>query len=453
MTGVSYMWCGAPTTTTLRPAFVLDGPAASVRGAFSRKPNMAPPLTYTAAVTPDAQHACQPGDATGLYPNTRYYYAAEVDGVLDRANVARAKTMPTLGRPLALTFGSCWAAPSQGSAHLPDHPVGNAIVAQHDAGANLHIFAGDFGYPNINTNDPARYRANYAEMCGIPAVAAIARSCAWDLVWDDHDFGPDNSNRTAPGRASAAAVYRQVVPQFDLPDSAGAIYHAYNMTPDVRVITTDLRYYRSPDSDPDDASKTMLGAEQKAWLKEEWLAAKNAGQLIVWVNTQIWCIDGPYATQGLNADGDHWGTFSTERAELDNYRAANGITDMVILTGDAHQICYRTGTDYSTAKTVPTPVFAAAAYSRTPAYRSGAWEACSPPAEGDGHYGVLRIARGESGGHLVDCDFHLVDPATGADTIEFSAPQQRFGMATAGLYSIGGQGANVGGGPQLVRVS
>lgn len=433
MTAVSYLWAGAATTSSLQAVFCLDG-SASVRAAFSTTADFAAP-TYSGTVSTDANNFARPGDVTGLTADTRYYYAAEIDGALDLTHVGRARTQPLAGT-IRMTFGSCWAGTGQGGATTPDHPVGAAVAAQD---AHVHLFLGDLGYPNNVLASETPYRTNYALLHSSPNFALMASSVAFDYVWDDHDFGPDNSNSTAAGRTQAATVYRQAVPHHPLSDT-GAIYHAFDAGPSVRVVVTDLRYYRSPDTDPDGPDKTMLGATQKQWLKDEWLAAKNAGKLIVWCSSSVWCIDGAYTTQGINADGDHWGAFTTERAELDDFRSENDVTDIMILFGDSHSIEYRLAVDYSAAQNVPAPCYGAAAYSRTPAYRPAAWDATSAPSDADGHYGAIEITPHPTGGWTVAADFHEVDVSTGADSIAFSAPEVSFSLAPppleAGLYAI-----------------
>lgn len=437
---VNYIWCGAPTSTSLRPIVVLDA-AASVRVAFSTSSSLTNPI-WSSTVSSDSLLACRPGNVTGLTPNTRYYYAAEVNGVLDTTNKAQARTLPSTKAPLRITFGSCWAATGQQYHGVENHPVGTAVSNQHDAGANMHLFCGDLGYLDNEINDPNPWADNFPKLHAMSHFKKMARSCAWASIWDDHDFGGNDSNGGFARKELASSTWRALVPMYDLTSSA-ALYQAFNLTPDVRVVISDLRYFRDSDSVADSASKTMMAPNQKAWLKDQWLAAKNAGQLIIWVTSSMWCIDGVYGTIGTNADGDGWWRFEDERRELDNYRASNGITDMIILTGDGHQISYRNRCDYSDTKTVPVPTYAAAAYSRRPAYREGAWDRTSTPMEGDGHYGVLNINPGPLRGWDVSCDFHRVDVVTGEDRVEFTA--------TAGFKGVASTLKSTGSGNVLVN--
>jgi hypothetical protein len=430
MPAVAYMWCGRPAVSSLQPRFVLDG-AGTVRAAVSATADFAAPV-YSAAVATDAQFVAKTAPVTGLAAGTRWYYAPEINGTLDLSNVGRARTLPASG-PLRVTFGSCWSGPGQtGVTSTPDHPVGAAVAAKD---ADLHIFHGDMGYPDIGVNDQTLFRANYALMHGLANFRTMMRNLTFDYIPSDHDATPNNGDSTSPGLPAFQTVYRQVIPSHDLPDTTG-VYHSFTSGDGrVRFVSTDLRSYRTPNSATDNTAKTMLGTVQKQWLKDQWLAAKQAGQLIVWVSEQIWCIDGTYVTSGINTDNDHWGAFTTERAELDNYRASNGIKNMVILCGDGHQISYRRNVDYSTAGGVGVPVYSAAAYSRTQAYRPGAWEQTSAAADADGHYALMTVTPLAGAGFDVGVEFHDVSTA-GVDVVAFSAPSVQLGVPAPGTYAV-----------------
>ncbi|MGC5271651.1 alkaline phosphatase D family protein, partial [Salmonella enterica] len=56
----------------------------------------------------------------------------------------------------------------------------------------------------------------------------------------------------------------------------------------VKFIMTDLRSDRDSVTNKDDANKSILGADQKAWLKKELLASNGKFPLIVWMSTVPW---------------------------------------------------------------------------------------------------------------------------------------------------------------------
>jgi alkaline phosphatase D len=278
-------------------------------------------------------------------------------------------------------------------------------IAERDPLMFVHL--GDIHYKNISVNDQDAYRLGIRQsITASPAVDAF-RNVALAYIYDDHDFGANNSDSTAPGRPAAAAVYRQATPHYPLA-GAGAAYQAWTIGR-VRFIMTDLRYERSPNSDTDNASKTMLGATQKAWLKAELLAAKDF-PVTVWLNTQIWSV------ASFVLDDDHWGVFNTERVEISNYLATNGITNVMQLTGDQHALGYKLAADYSTAQTAPMNIYCGASLDSPPLVRGANWDQVDPPGVGRGRYATLTVS--DIGTRVtVAWEGWAVDPDTGAESL------------------------------------
>jgi hypothetical protein len=104
----------------------------------------------------------------------------------------------------------------------------------------------------------------------------------------------------------------------------------------VRVIMTDQRSQRSSSWRPP-AGRTMLGAAQLQWLKDELTAAVGA-PLVIWVNTVPWI-----AAHGPGSD--NWGSYAPEREAVANHIQRLGLTRRVVmLSGDAHMLAIDDGT-------------------------------------------------------------------------------------------------------------
>ena len=110
----------------------------------------------------------------------------------------------------------------------------------------------------------------------------------------------------------------------------------------------------------DNASKTMLGTDQKTWFKAEIVAAEAANQVVVWGSTTSWVAPGGTGRE------DTWSRYTTERTELADYIKAQGMSDAVcVIAGDMHQMAYydpdnQTIGDYATGTGCNLPVCHAA---------------------------------------------------------------------------------------------
>lgn len=360
---VENAWSGATTPDGFTvKAKVVN--VTTVRLAVSQTPDLASPVYFgPLALDPDTISAYPPramfglpvgpvvtAVATGLDPATWYYYALEVDGVIDTGRVGRARTAPAVGEPSSFKFAVSTCAGQGPRASLPgpdgemtdcwptpesDSRISNHVGFSHIAATrpDFFIHTGDLHYRDINVDDTSAFRNAYDEVLNAPRQQNLYLLAPVAYMWDDHDYGPNNSDRTAPGRAAAAYAYRQRVPHHPLPDSGGVgIWQSWTYGR-VRFVMPDVRSYRDPDSDTEGPSKTLLGPEQKAWLKAELLAARDDEDIRV--VCLVW--SDPWIQSTTHLD---------ERAELGDFITANGLDRMMFaVCGDWHGIGFDDGTN------------------------------------------------------------------------------------------------------------
>jgi PhoD-like phosphatase len=306
--------------------------------------------------------------AAGLAPGIEYRYHIEVDGVMDRSRGAgRFRTMPEGPSSFTVAFGACARTGSSGS-------VFDAIAGTQPL---LYIATGDLHYGNPDRNDLDRFGALYRQTLTAPAQAALYRSVPVAYVWDDHDYGPNNSGAGAPSRPAARTAYRTYVPHYPLPDE-GAIYQAFTAGR-VRFVVTDTRSERTAGS--------MLGARQLGWLERELVSASRSHALVVWVNPDPWISPG-------RPDADDWGGYDAERRRIADTIARAGIRNLVMVAGDAHMVAIDDGTntDYSTAGHPGFPLLHAGALDRRGSLKGGPYSEGAFP--GGGQFGTLTVTDG-----------------------------------------------------------
>lgn len=374
-----FIWSGAVTSTSARVNARVELDGALVRIAFDEQAEFSSPIYSTPVAASTAiNNRVVSGSIAGLTPNTRYYYALEINGALDTTARGTFRTHPQGRASFKLALASCsWT----GSAH----PVFEAIKDQNPL---FFMHLGDMHYENIPYNNRDLFRNALNRALTSPTQSVLYRSTAVDYVWDDHDYGPNNSDSTAPGREAVRLTYREYVPHYPLvegDDTAAAIYHSFDVGR-VRFIVCDSRSARSPASAPDNSSKTMLGETQKSWFKSELLRTKRDNKLAVWVNSLPWI--------GLTGD-DGWYLYTTERRELANFIAENEINNLCMISGDAHMIAIDDGTnsDYSDSGGAGFPVFHAAPLDRRASAKGGPYS-----------HGVYLAASGQYGTMTVTDD-------------------------------------------------
>jgi alkaline phosphatase D len=370
---VVFIWSGAVTDSSAVVKAKLTADSLVARLAVSSDSTFTSPVysPFDTSLAENNRIVTLP--VAGLQPGIRYYYAPEVNGVLDLESVGRLRAFPIDSTSFMFAFASCAQTAS-------NHQVFSTIRSL-DPLFFFHL--GDFHYLNIAVNDRDVFRRAYDTVLASPGQAQLYREYPIEYVWDDHDFGPNNSDATAPGREASRLTYREYVPHYPLVEGPGnaAIYHAFTVG-HVRFIVCDSRSARSPASAPDDAAKTMLGATQKAWFKQELLAAKSNYALIVWVNTLPWI--------GSTGD-DAWYLYTNERRELADFIEQNGINNLCMISGDAHMLAIDDGTNnnYATGGGARFPVMHAAALDRTGSVKGGPYSEGTYP--GPGQFGLMTV--------------------------------------------------------------
>ena len=351
---VEFVWTGALTPTSVRLAAGLRTPSDGVHLVLTPGPDSLPVVRSDRFTVPEGG-AVVHASLEHLAPGVVYRTHFEIRGDTLRGASFRTPEVGPFSYDVAL--GACAMTGSE-------HPVFDAV---REAEPLFFLHLGDLHYENIAANGPALFREAFGRVLRSRRQAELYRSTPIAYVWDDHDFGPNDADRTSPGREAARRVYRELVPHYPLPAGPGdaPIYQAFSVGR-VRFILTDLRSERDPKGHGTMAERSMLGAEQKDWFKRELLAARDRYPVIAWVSTVPWI--------GAEADGsDHWGGYAAERREIADFLKANEITNVVILAGDAHMVALDDGTnsDYATGGGAPVPVVHSAPLDRQGSVKGG----------------------------------------------------------------------------------
>jgi phosphodiesterase/alkaline phosphatase D-like protein len=256
------------------------------------------------------------------------------------------------------------------------------VIRRRDPLFFLHM--GDLHYRDIDEPDLGRYLRAFDEALASPAQARLYRAVPVAYIWDDHDYGPNDADRTADGRPAAHAAFREVVPRHPLA-LAGAeapIARAFTIGR-VRFVLTDLRSARSPDDLPP-SRRTMLGAEQRRWLEAELVEASRTHALVIWVSSVPWL--------GGRDEDDTWGGYPEERRALSDLIVRAGVRNLAMVSGDAHMLAIDDGRHnrFATGGDGPGfPIFQAAALDRGGSTKGGPYSSRVVP--GGGQFGEMDI--------------------------------------------------------------
>ncbi|MEZ5531289.1 MAG: alkaline phosphatase D family protein [Steroidobacteraceae bacterium] len=255
----------------------------------------------------------------GLEPGTVYWYRPLVDGVVDRYQSVpfATRTAPAGAADFRVAFGSC--------ARFARDPVQRIFDTVVRESPDLFLWLGDNVY--ADSEAPEAIADEYRRQRMVHSLLPLNRTTSQLAIWDDHDFGYNNSDGTSPFKDASLATFRNywANPSYGLPDAPGVFFR--KSFGGVDFFMLDGRYYRAPNGDPDGPRKSFLGAAQNAWLRAELAASRAPFKILA-------CGSGWSMADGV--DGDTWAAFRTERDALFDFLRDRRIEGVVLISGDSH---------------------------------------------------------------------------------------------------------------------
>jgi alkaline phosphatase D len=235
-----------------------------------------------------------------------------------------------------IAFGSC--------NHQLRHQDMWGTIAATDP--NLFLFIGDNNYGDQGWAGDASLgtlREAYRVMATSPELTAFRSKVPMMVTWDDHDFGFNDGGGSFAYRGWSETIFETFWGSSPEVRSRPGVYESVMLGErgkQVQVITLDTRFFRSdfermpyqkerpplgPYVPSNDASKTMLGGAQWAWLAQE--LAKPADVRILASSIQV-------ITDAHNYES--WEALPLERAKLYEMLSKREESGLVLLSGDRH---------------------------------------------------------------------------------------------------------------------
>jgi len=257
----------------------------------------------------------------GLEPGREVFYRVRVEGGQDRylRNLPpfRLRAAPPGPARFRIAFGSC--------ARVQDDPVQPIWRGIAKWRPDLFLWLGDNIYGDSLV--PEVLAAEYRRQRFVESFQPLAHGTPQLATWDDHDFGLDNYDRTNPIKREAQRLFEDYWANPSSGNEHGqGVYFAYRYG-GVDFFFLDCRYWRSENTEADGPGKTMLGADQLAWLKRELQQSQSPFKLLV--NGSNWAL-------GRGTNDDIWAGFGHERDALFEFICEHDIGGVVLLAGNTH---------------------------------------------------------------------------------------------------------------------
>ncbi len=196
----------------------------------------------------------------------------------------------------------------------------------HKKRPEFMLWLGDNTYlrePDWNTRTGFLHR--YTHTRSLPEMQPLLASTHHYAIWDDHDFGPNNSDGSFWMKKTASEMFKLFWgnPNYDVIDKGGIT--GFFQWADLEFFLLDNRYYRTSNNNYTE-KREMLGKDQIDWLINA-LASSRAPFKFIAVGGQFISSEAMY---------ENHATFQNERNYLIKKIREAKIEGVVFLDGDRH---------------------------------------------------------------------------------------------------------------------
>lgn len=272
--------------------------------------------------------------ADSVQPGTTYLYDLRIDGVaVPRPYPTRFRT-PTLWQfrtdppALRIAVGSCLYI-NEPPYDRPGVPYGSdygILTSIATARPDVMLWLGDNTYlrePDWYTRTGVLHR--YSHTRAVPEMQPLLAAASNYATWDDHDFGPNDSDGSFRDRVLTREIFELFWPSARFgADGGGGVASSFEWQ-DVQVFLTDNRWYRNAQGRRTGDAR-YLGRPQIEWLIDALRASRAPFKFVV-VGGQV---------INSSATFENYATYAEERAFLLQRIADERIPGVIFLSGDKH---------------------------------------------------------------------------------------------------------------------
>ena len=290
-----------------------------------------PPAQTVAADLSRGSDFTETVSIAGLDPGAKYSYSvrARSGGVVARGSFRTQALWQWRTEPptVRIATGSC-AYMNDFRFDRPGKPYGGGEEIFDSIAAtspDLMLWLGDNIYlreSEYTSREGINRRYRYYR--SHPSLAKLWTAAPQVAIWDDHDFGPDNSDFSYAGSGWTREMFLRYWPMpFSTP--ADGLYGKL-LQGDVDIFMLDGRTHRMHERWPEGPDKTMYGARQMTWLKTALLYSRAPFKIIAG------------GSQFFNrvSRAESWVRYPTEQQDFLRFLEQQKIPGVIFLSGDRH---------------------------------------------------------------------------------------------------------------------
>lgn len=211
----------------------------------------------------------------------------------------------------------------------PGTPYGKGVeILKHidEQNPDIMLWLGDNVYyrePDFYSKPRMDYR--YKDARNTPEMQPLLASAINLATWDDHDYGPNNSDRSYRMREKSLDIFKRywANPGYGIKNTDG-VFTKYKYS-DVEFFFMDDRFHRAPNKLMSD-DKDFFGQAQLQWLMDSLVGSQATFKIVV-VGNQV--------TNKMNRHESMY-SYGKEYNQLMEFLNRHNIPGVIFLSGDRH---------------------------------------------------------------------------------------------------------------------
>ena len=274
--------------------------------------------------------------ADSVSPGIEYEYTVFINNIkVDFDYITTFKTKPlwqfrTDAPDFVLATGSC-AYINEEPFDRPGKPYGgdyNIFESIAEKKPDIMLWLGDNTYfREADWFSGTGMRNRYTHTRSLPQIQKLLATASNYAIWDDHDFGPNDSDKSFAMKNTSLDVFKDfwANPTYGFND-VNCAFTMFSYS-DCDFFLLDNRFFRDAD-DMKGENKTVLGKEQLDMLKNSLSFSKAKIKFVA--------MGGQFLTTSKDFETYSNYGFLNERNDILNYIETNKISNVIFISGDRH---------------------------------------------------------------------------------------------------------------------
>ena len=213
-----------------------------------------------------------------------------------------------------------------GKGYGSDYEIVKSIYEKHP---DFMVWLGDnWYYREADWDSWSGMLSRITHTRSLPELQPLLASVHHYSIWDDHDFGPNDSDRGFWNKFKTLEAFKLFIPNPSFGINGKPGITSFFQWGDTDFFLLDNRFYRTPNTRKTDDGRTVLGDEQIQWLIDNLAVSKAPFKIVA--------MGGQFLNPVQKSYLETYSIFPEEKEKILSLIKKEKIEGVIFLTGDRH---------------------------------------------------------------------------------------------------------------------